>query len=152
MVFLGGLAFLVVDPLTGGQAFYNLLLVGLTPDKGTAVGVYSWLGFRSFLGQFMSLFGNYLTLSYFSQHGAVVFYIGAVPFVLYTAIRKTMATILALFSALLAGIGFVRIGDQIPQKAIASAMPGITIGLLFLGVFLLLGLTEAYIRKRTGGV
>lgn len=148
LAFVAVVLFIVVDPLTSGQDFYNLALVALTSEPGTSVGVTSYSGLRGFIGSFMNLFGNYLTPTFFSQHGAVLFYVGAVPFALYNYVRRSTSTFLLLFSSVFASVGYVRIGDQEPLKAIASAMPGISLALLLIAAFLGLNYIEGYFRKR----
>jgi hypothetical protein len=153
VVFLGmasALVFLIVDPLQVGQDFYNLVLLALTSESGTAFGQSAWVGLRAAVSVFMNAFGDYTTLSYFSQHGAVLFFAGAVPFALYSYLRRSSATLLLFFSAVMAGLGYVRIGDQDPLKAIASTMPGVTMGILIIVAFLSLDRVERFLRLRLG--
>ncbi|MDA4123957.1 MAG: hypothetical protein OK438_00710 [Thaumarchaeota archaeon] len=153
VVFIGlasAFVFLIVDPLQIGQDFYQLILLGLTSETGTTFGQSALVTVRDSVSHVMSIFGDFSTLSYFAQHGAVFFFVGAVPFALYTYIRKSSATLLLFFSALLSGLGYVRIGDQDPLKAIASTMPGVTIGILVILAFLSLDRVERFLRLRLG--
>jgi hypothetical protein len=142
--------FLLADPLQLGQDFYNLLLQVLSSEGGTAFGQSSYTYLRSFLGVFMNAFGNEVIPTFFSQHGAVIFFAGAVPFALYTYVRRSTATVLLLFSAVVAAVGYVRIGDQDPLKAIASTSPGMAIAVLFIVAFFAMDRVERFLRLRLG--
>jgi hypothetical protein len=153
VIFIGlasAFIFLIVDPLQIGQDFYNVILLALTSQSGTAFGQSAWFGLRAAVSYFMNAFGYYTTLTFFSQHGAVLFFAGAVPFTLYTYLRRSTATLLMFFCAVLAGVGYVRIGDQDPLKAIASTMPGVTLGVLVILAFLSLDRVERFLRQRLG--
>jgi hypothetical protein len=147
---LAAVVFLVADPLQLGQNFYNLILLAFTSESGTAFGQSTYSGVRAFISYFMNAFGNFITSAYYSQHGAVIFFAGAVPFALYTYVRKSSATLLLFFSAALAALGYVRIGDQDPLKAIASTAPGVTVALIFIVFFLSLDRVERFLRLRFG--
>ena len=147
---LATLVFLVLDPLQLGLDFYNIILLLGSSSPGTAVGQVAWIQFRAFLGYFMNAFGNYIVPTFYSQHGAVLFFVGAVPFALYTYVRKSTATLLLFYAAIVAGLGYVRIGDQDPLKAVASTTPGITIAVLFIVVFLAFDRVERFLRSRLG--
>jgi hypothetical protein len=145
-----GLLFLLADPLAGGQDFYNLLLNVASGQAGTAFGQAAYVDLRAFIEYFMNAFGNEIVPTYFSQHGAVLFFVGAVPFALYTFVRRSTATLLLLFSAVVAGLGYIRIGDQDPTKAIASSTPGFALALLFILTFLASDRVEGFLRLRLG--
>jgi hypothetical protein len=142
--------FLLVDPLQLGQDFYNLLLQVTTSEGGTAVGQAAYTQLRSFIAIFMNALGNEVIPTFFSQHGAVLFFAGAVPFALYTYVRRSTATLLLFFSAAVAGVGYVRIGDQDPLKAIASTTPGLALALVFIVTFLATDRVERFLRLRLG--
>jgi hypothetical protein len=142
--------FLLSDPLLLGQDFYNLLLQVLTSEGGTAVGQAAYTQLRAFVAVFMNALGNNVIPTFFSQHGAVLFFAGAIPFALYTYVRRSTATLLLLFSAAFAAVGYVRIGDQDPLKAIASTTPGFTMALLFIIAFLATDRVERFLRLRLG--
>jgi hypothetical protein len=153
VVFIGlvsGVLFLLVDPLQLGQDFYNIALELFTSQGGTAVGQAASTEARSFIGIFMSAFGSNAIPTFFSQHGAVLFYAGAVPFALYTYVRRSTGTLLLFFSAIIAAEGYVRIGDQDPLKAIASATPGLAMAVLFIMAFLASDRVERFLRLRLG--
>jgi hypothetical protein len=142
--------FLLVDPLLLGQDFYNLLLQVTTSEGGTAVGQAAYTQLRSFIAIFMNAFGNEVIPTFFSQHGAVLFFAGAIPFALYTYVRRSTATLLLFFSAAVAAVGYVRIGDQDPLKAIASTTPGFAIAVFFIIAFLATDRVERFLRLRLG--
>ena len=98
----------------------------------------------------MNAFGNQIVPTYFSPHGAVIIFGGAVPFALYTYARRSTATLLLLFSALVAGLGYMRIGDQDPLKAVASTTPGLALALLFVLGFFAVDRVERFLRLRLG--
>jgi hypothetical protein len=153
VMFIGivsAIVFLLADPLQLGQDFYNVALELFTAQGGTAVGQAASTEARSFIGIFMSAFGSNAIPTFFSQHGAVLFYAGAVPFALYTYVRRSTGTLLLFFSAVVAAEGYVRIGDQDPLKAIASAAPGLTLAVLFILAFLASDRAERFLRLRLG--
>jgi hypothetical protein len=147
---ISGVLFLVVDPLQLGQDFYNILLNILTSQPGTAFGQAAYTDIRAFILFFMNAFGNYIIPTFYSQHGAVIFFAGAIPFALYTYVRRGTATLLLFFSAVVAAVGYVRIGDQDPLKAIASTTPGFAMSILFILLFLTSDRVERFLRLRLG--
>jgi hypothetical protein len=140
--------FLLADPLQLGQDFYNLLVQVLSSEGGTAFGQAAFTEFRSFIGVFMNAFGGSAIPTFFSQHGAVLFFAGAVPFALYTYVRRSTATLLLVYCAVIGGLGYVRIGDQDPLKAVASTTPGLAMALVFILVFLGFDRIERFLRQR----
>lgn len=140
--------FLLADPLQLGQDFYNILLNLLTSQPGTAFGQAAYTQLRSFVLYFMNAFGNYITPTFYSQHGAVLFFAGAIPFGLYTYVRKSTSTLLLFFCALVSAVGYVRIGDQDPLKAVASTTPGFAMAVLFVVAFLASDRVERFLRLR----
>ena len=146
--FLSAVLFLVVDPLQLGQDFYNLVIQLLSSEGGTAFGQAAFTDFRAFIAVFMNAFGNYSVPTFFSQHGVVLFFAGAVPFALYTYVRKSTATLLLIYCAMIAGLGYVRIGDQDPLKAVASTTPGLAMALVFIALFLGFDRVERFMRSR----
>lgn len=147
---ISAILFLLVDPLQLGQIFYNLVLQVTTSEGGTAVGQAAYTQLRSIVAVFMNAFGNYAIPTFFSQHGAVLFFAGAIPFALYTYVRRSTATLLLFFSAAVAAVGYVRIGDQDPLKAIASTTPGFAMAVLFIIAFLASDRVERFLRLRLG--
>ena len=147
---ISALLFLLVDPLQLGQDFYNVLLQVLSSEGGTAFGQAAYTQLRTFAGFFMNAFGNEVIPTFFSQHGAVLFFAGAVPFALYTYVRRSTATLLLCFSAAVTAVGYVRIGDQDPLKAIASTTPGLAMAVVFVVAFLASDRVERFLRLRLG--
>jgi hypothetical protein len=147
---LSAMVFLLADPLQLGQDFYNILLQVSSSEAGTAFGQAAFTDLRSFLGLFMNALGNESIPTFFSQHGAVLFFAGAVPFGLYTYLRRSTATLLLVFCAAAAGLGYVRIGDQDPLKAIASTTPGFAVAVVFILAFLASDRAERFLRLRLG--
>jgi hypothetical protein len=147
---ISALLFLLADPLQLGQDFYNLLLQILSSEGGTAFGQAAYSNLRSFIQVFMDAFGNEIVPTFFSQHGAVIFFAGAVPFALYTYVRRSTATLLLFFSTMVTAVGYVRIGDQDPLKAIASTTPGFAISVLFILAFFSMDRVERFLRLRLG--
>ena len=146
--FISAILFLLADPLALGQDFYNLLIQVLSSEGGTAFGQAAFTEFRIFIGVFMDAFGGNAVPTFFSQHGAVLFFAGAVPFALYTYVRRSTATLLLVYCAVIAGLGYVRIGDQDPLKAVASTTPGLAMALVFVLAFLGFDRVERFLRQR----
>jgi hypothetical protein len=145
--FVGAGLFVLIDPGNLGNLFSQLALVNLSGVPTLGAGGQTYEGIRHIIGTFMELFGDNATINYYSQHGAAAFYAGAIPFALFSRLGKSTATFLALFSAYVAGTGFVRISDMIPLKAMASIIPGVALGAVILLVFFAIGLLETLIRK-----
>ena len=142
--------FLILDPFQLGLDAYNFVLQIGSSEPGTAVGQIAYTQVRAFILYFMNAFGNYIVPTFYSQHGAVLFFVGAVPFALYTYVRKSTATLLLFFSAIVGGLGYIRIGDQDPLKAIASTFPGFAMAVLFIALFLSFDRVERFLRTRLG--
>jgi hypothetical protein len=144
-----GLAFVILDPLNIGNLSYNLLLavtnwnVGL-PGVGSAYGYL-----RDLITQPLNLFQSYLTTGYVASHGDALFYMSAVPFIIYSRIQKGTGTLLLLFAAIGCGIGFTRTADMIPVETIASAAPGLLLGTVLVPVFWVASRVETVIRTRS---
>jgi hypothetical protein len=145
--FVGTGLFILIDPGNLGNLFSQLALVNLSGVPPLGAGGQTYEGIRHIIGTFMHLFGDDATINYYSQHGAAAFYAGAIPFALFSRLGKSTATFLALFSAYVAGTGFVRISDMIPLKAMASVIPGVALGAVILLVFIAIGVLELLIRK-----
>jgi hypothetical protein len=150
LAFVAVIFFLVADPLTGGVIFYQFALFAGTSIGITAVGTAANNGVEAFMNIFMNLFGSFKSQTFFSQHGTVMFFAGAIPFALYTRLNKTTATFLGLFCAMIAGLGFIRIANQDLDlfKVIASVFPGAAIGMVIIAVFLGANYAEGYLRNR----
>ncbi|MGD0477835.1 MAG: hypothetical protein ABSB29_06690 [Nitrososphaerales archaeon] len=147
LVFAGVLVFLVTDPLSIGSSFYSLLQNLMTSESGGTAGLAAQEGTRDFLGNVMDFYGRYISPFFYSSHGAVLFYVGAFPFAIFARLRKTTATLLLLFSSLAASIGFIRVADLNAAEALASPVPGLTLGIVVMAAFLLLSLGESQLRK-----
>jgi len=145
---ISAVLFLIADPLVLGQDFYNLLIQILSSEGGTAFGQAAFTEFRTFIGVFMNAFGGNAVPTFFSQHGAVLFFAGAVPFALYTYVRRSTATLLLVYCAVIGGLGYVRIGDQDPLKAVASTTPGLAMALVLILIFLGFDRVERFLRQR----
>jgi hypothetical protein len=150
LAFLGVVFFLLADPLTGGQIFYQISLFLGTSVGGTPIGSQANNVVEGFMNNFMTLFGTLKTQAYLAQHGTVLYFAGAVPFAFYSRLRKTTATFLALGSAAVAGLGYIRIANQDLDifKVLASFVPGVLIGLLVVLLFVGASSLEDYLRKR----
>ncbi|MDA4127901.1 MAG: hypothetical protein OK422_00315 [Thaumarchaeota archaeon] len=147
LAFAGLVVYVATDPLTLGKIFYGLVLNIATSESGGASGLVLQETIRLFLGQTMSFFGNNVSNLYLMSHGAVLFYAAAVPFAVFSRVGKTTSTFLLLFSSFAASVGFIRTADLNPIESLASALPGIALGLFLAGLFLLASLAEARLRK-----
>jgi hypothetical protein len=146
-IFSSLVVFILIDPLNIGNLFGQFVLVNLTSAPTVGAGGATYEGVRGLIGQFMSTFGDLASLGYYSQHGAAFYYVGAIPFALYSRLSKTTSTFLVLLCAYICAAGFVRIADMIPLKAIASVIPGIALGGVVALGFLGIGLVEYALRK-----
>jgi hypothetical protein len=147
-VFAAMILFLAADPLSLGGVFYDWLLSVSTGEQQLAASVHLSTAVRQIITRSFQLFGTEgFSRTYFAQHGASLFYVGAVPFALYNKLSKSTGTILLMFCAVTSAFGFVRIGDLFPPKAVASTMPGVLLAFLPIAAFLVLSITESRIRK-----
>lgn len=146
---IGAAIFLIIDPLKIGISFYEVLM-SQTTAVSTASGTQTVLQARSIIGSSMNFFGAAynVSLTYYAQHGASLFYMGAVPLALYPILKKWSATILVVFVSLDSGLGFIRISDMNPTKSIASVIPGVALGVAVVVIFLVANLFEGSLRKR----
>jgi hypothetical protein len=144
---IGVSLYLVVDPLTLGRDFYSVLLNLTTSESGGPTGLGAQEAVRGWLGQVMYFFGRDISGFFYSSHGAVLFFAAGTAFAVFSRLRKTSATILLLFSAFAASVGFIRVADLDPIEAIASPVPGIAVGLLILMAFVFISFGESKIRE-----
>jgi hypothetical protein len=143
---LGVVLLLILDPLTDGVIFHELVLA-LTAgaSQGPAAQTIDFVG--GLLFNIGNAFGSLASQWYFIQRGLILYFAGAVSFVLVPKLQKTTGTFLLLFSAFLAGDGIVRVADMIPLKTMASTIPGFMAALLVIAVFLLVSSFEKLVRN-----
>jgi hypothetical protein len=142
---LGLVVLLILDPLTNGVIFHELILaLSAGASQGQAAQSINFIG--GLLFNIGDAFASLASQWYFIQRGLILYFAGAVAFVLVPKLQRTTATFLLLFSALLAGDGIVRVADMIPLKTMASAIPGFMAGLLVIAVFMSVSSFEKLIR------
>jgi len=146
LVFIGVITFIAIDPLSLGQAFYQFL-VTFSTNESPPVGALANENARGFLGGVMNVFGHNISAYFYSSHGSVLFFLSALPFALYSKVRKSTATFLLLFTALVAPLGFLRVADLNPTESMASAIPGIFLGLGVVAIFLAASFVESRVRR-----
>ncbi len=147
VIAIGLVTLLLLDPLTNGIIFHEfLLLFTFGQAQGQAALSTDFLG--GFLFNIGDAFGNLASQWYFIQRGLILYFAGAVAFVLSPKLQKTTGTILLLFSAVVAGNGIVRVADMIPMKTMASTIPGFMTALLVVPMFIMLSSLERFVRKR----
>jgi hypothetical protein len=146
---IGVALFLLVDPLRLGNSFYDSVLAQTT-SISLGSGAQSVNQARSIVGSSMDFFGSgyNVSLTYFAQHGASLYYLAAIPLALYAKLRRSTATLLAVFASPVAGFGFVRIADMFPTKSIASVVPGVALGAVLVLLLLAVNRGEGALRKR----
>jgi len=143
-----GMAFVIVDPLNVASGVYELLLT-VSSNVGIGIGGPSSEFSRGIIGQPLGLFQSYITSGYVASHGVALFFVSALPFLLYSKVGKGTGTILMLFAALGCGLGFVRVADMVPMEVIASAAPGLLLGSLLIPAFWAIDRLEAVVRARS---
>ena len=146
LAFIGVIGFIAIDPLSLGQAFYQFLITFST-NEAPPVGRLADENTRGFLGSVMNVFGHNISAYFYSSHGSVLFFLAALPFALYSKVRKATATFLLLFTAFVAPLGFLRVADLNPTESMASAIPGIALGLGVVAVFLAASFVESRVRR-----
>ena len=146
MAFIGVIAFIAIDPLTIGQDFYQVLVTFTTNEQAPSGGLASQ-NTRGILGNVMNVFGHSISSSFYSSHGSVLFFLSAVPFAIFSMVRKSSATFLLLFAAFAAPLGFLRVADLNPTESMASAIPGLVLGLGVIVVFVVASFIESKVRR-----
>jgi hypothetical protein len=145
IAFAAFLMFVIADPLNVASVIYQLMLAVSSPvGVGVTGPAYAFL--RSVIGQPMIVFQSYVTPGFVGSHGAVLFFISALPLFLYSRVGKGTGTLLLLFASLGCGIGFERVADLIPMETIASAAPGFALGAVLLAAFWAMNMIEVAVR------
>jgi hypothetical protein len=140
-------AFLVVDPFTGGELFYDAVLFFLSGPRSEVIRT-SIVYTKDILSNMGRLFGGWVTGIYGLSTGEILFYAGALPIFLFPYLKRSTATALLLMSGLAAGSGFIRTAEMTPYKTVASLIPGLTTGLAVVVMLLVASLIEERIRMR----
>jgi len=146
LAFIGVITFIAIDPLTIGQSFYQLVVTFTTSDSAPT-GAVADQGTRGILGTVMDVFGHSISNAFYSSHGTVLYFLSALPFALFSKVRKSTATFLLLFSGFAAPLGFIRVADLNPTESMASAIPGIVLGLGVVVGFVVASFIESRVRK-----
>lgn len=147
VAFLFLMALLVIDPFTGGELFYDALLFFLSGPR-TEIIRTSIFYTKDILSSMGRLFGGWVTGIYGLSTGEILFYAGALPIFLFPMLKRSTATVLLLISGIAAGSGFIRTAEMTPYKTVASLIPGLTVGLVVVAVFVFLSFIEDQIRAR----
>jgi hypothetical protein len=143
---LGLVLLLILDPLTNGVIFHELILaLSAGASQGQAAQSIDFIG--GLLFNIGDAFGSLASQWYFIQRGLILYFAGAVAFVLVPKLQRTTATFLLIFSAFLAGDGIVRVADMIPLKTMASTIPGFMAGLMVIAIFLSVSSFEKLVRN-----
>lgn len=147
MSFLWIVIFVMVDPLTSGIIFYEIvLLLTVGPDFGTASTTLSYV--KEFLSSGGLALGGWVSPTYALSTGIILYFAGAIPFCLFPKLRKSTATFLLLLSSFAAADGGVRIANMRPWMTVACILPGIAIGLFFCVLFYAINTLEIGLRAR----
>ncbi|MDG6950026.1 MAG: hypothetical protein JRM77_09335 [Nitrososphaerota archaeon] len=146
IAFAAFLMFVMADPLNVASLVYQLMLA-VSSSVGVGVTGPAYALLRSVIGQPMILFQSYVTPGFVASHGAVLFFISALPLFLYSRVGKGTGTLLLLFASLGCGIGFERVADLIPMETIASAAPGFALGAVVLAAFWAMNMIETVVRR-----
>ena len=146
LAFIGVITFIAIDPLSIGQAFFELVLTFAT-NVSAPTGAIANENTRGILGSVMNVFGHNISAYFYSSHGSVLFFLAALPFAVFSMVRKSTSTFLLLFTAFVAPIGFLRVADLNPTESMASAIPGIVLGVGVIIVFLVASFAESRVRR-----
>lgn len=143
------LLLLAVEPFTGGELFYDTLLLFLSGPKTELLrsSVYYTKDIFSYVGR---IFGGWASNMYGISTGEILYYIGAIPICLFPNVKRSTATLLLLLSSFFAAEGFIRTAEMTPYKTIASMIPGLALGLFSAILFLLCSFFEQYLRAKIG--
>ena len=138
---------IVLDPLQGGLLFHQFLVTFTTsfvaPSTGETINLV-----KGFIGETGRLWTSDLSSSYFIQRGVPLFYAGTMGMALYPRLGRFVATFTLLIGSFVASLGFMRIADQVPVKALASIPPGLLLGFMVIPILMVLSYFELTARKR----
>lgn len=137
---------LALDPLTNGVILYEfLLLFSVGPDFQFTTDFSTII--KTFLRYVGDIFGGWVTPTFAISRGIMLYYVGAIPFVLIPKLRQTSATLLLFLSAFAISQGGIRVAEMTPLKTVTNIFPGIVAGLVFAMLFIVLSLFEDKIRN-----
>jgi hypothetical protein len=137
---------LALDPLTNGVILYEfLLLFSVGPDFQFTTDFATMI--KTFLRFVGDIFGGWVTPYFAISRGIMLYYVGAIPFVLIPKLRQTSATLLLFLSAFAISQGGIRVAEMTPLKTVTNIFPGIVAGLVFAMLFIILSLFEDKIRN-----
>jgi len=139
--------FVIVDPLTSGLFFHELVLLNTVgPSFGTAVQTESYI--RDFLAYIGVALGGWASPTYGISTGIILYFAGAIPFCLFPKLQRSTATVFLFISAACIGTGGIRVADMNPWKTVASVFPGVAAGFVIAVVFSLISVAEIALRKK----
>ncbi|MGC8832275.1 MAG: sulfite exporter TauE/SafE family protein [Thermoproteota archaeon] len=147
VVFIVSASFLIIDPFTGGELFYDAMLFFLSGPRSEIMRT-SIVYTKDILSSMGRVFGGWVTGIYGLSTGEILFYAAAIPIFLFPTLKRSTATFLILICSLAAGSGFIRTAEMTPYKTVASLIPGIAVGLAVSGVFIAMSLVETRVRRR----
>jgi len=147
VVFIVSASFLIIDPFTGGELFYDAMLFFLSGPRSEIMRT-SIVYTKDILSSMGRIFGGWVTGIYGLSTGEILFYAAAIPIFLFPLVKRSTATFLILICSLAAGSGFIRTAEMTPYKTVASLIPGIAVGLAVSAVFIVMSLVETHLRRR----
>ncbi len=137
---------IALDPLTNGVLFHEFLLVfSVGPEFESTAESASLI--KNFIGNVADIFGGWVTSSFAISRGIMLYYMGAIPFVLIPKLKRTSATILLLIGTAAIGLGGIRVAEMTPWKTLTNIFPGIATGLVIAMLFVLISMIEGAIRR-----
>lgn len=136
---------LLADPFfVGNYAYEAILLFVGNYSFGTAFT--SSLSLKGFIYGVGGALGGGASPAYLMSAGKMLYFAGLPPIAYLRRFGRTTMTLVVLASAVVLGDGGVRVGEMTPAKTFISVVPGLAIGLAFLGLFLAISEIEKYIR------
>jgi hypothetical protein len=140
--------FVLLDPLTGGKMFYEVVLLFAAPYGPLfEVSTAAWSYVRAFLTVIGTAFGGWVSPSYGISTGKMLYVVGSLPMILFSKLEKSTATAMIFVCAFCAAQGGIRVAEMTPLKTFASLVPGLVSGLIFATGLFMASFAEKALRK-----
>jgi hypothetical protein len=140
---------IVLDPLTGGDIFYEFALL-YTGGPSFGIANESLFGIKDFLSSIGVLMGGWSSSVYGLSTGKELFFAGVIPLAFISRLNKSTSTFLLLASIFMFANGVVRVGEMTAFKTFASMMPGFIAGFVITLPFIALSSIEGILRRKFG--
>ncbi|MEM3602362.1 MAG: hypothetical protein QXN87_06800, partial [Candidatus Bathyarchaeia archaeon] len=80
--------------------------------------------------------------------GVILYYVGAIPFFLFSRTQKNTAAFMLFFCAFSAASGGIRVSNMRPWDAFMSLLPGVVAGMVAVLIFYGMNFLELFFKRR----